>query len=152
MPWTTPNLRAVRETVRGEITTALGRASFVGNSVLRVMADATAALTHLVLRYIDWLSLNSCPIRRRRNGSTGTAISGSTNADGSLGRKVATPAAGSITITGTNGILVPVATQLTDGTTRYETTSDATVGAARRRSISARSIRGPPATTSREIS
>ena len=61
MPWTTPTLRAVRETVRGEITTTLGRASFVGNSVLRVMADASAAVCHLTLRYLDWVTLQLLP-------------------------------------------------------------------------------------------
>jgi uncharacterized phage protein gp47/JayE len=128
MPWTTPTLRAVRETVRGEITTSLGRASFVANSVLRVMADATAALTHLTLKYIDWLSLQLLPDTAETEWLDRHGNIWLVNADGSLGRKVATPAAGSVTITGTPGMLVPITTQLSDGTTAYETLADTITG------------------------
>jgi uncharacterized phage protein gp47/JayE len=128
MPWTTPNLRAVRETVRGEITTSLGRASFVGNSVLRVMADATAALTHLVLKYIDWLALQLLPDTAETEWLDRHGDIWLVNADGSLGRKVATLAAGTVTVTGTFGILVPIATLLSNGTITYETLTDITIG------------------------
>jgi uncharacterized phage protein gp47/JayE len=128
MPWTTPTLRAVRETVRGEITTTLGRASFVGNSVLRVLADATAALTHLVLRYIDWLSLQLLPDTAEGEWLDRHGDIWLVNADGTVGRKVATASAGSVTMTGTAGIVVPIATQLSDGTTTYETTEEITLG------------------------
>src|SRR5262245_57306239 len=57
MPWTTPTLRQVREMVRDDITASLHGAAFIGNNVLRVMADAMAGLAHHVLRYIDWLAL-----------------------------------------------------------------------------------------------
>ena len=128
MPWTTPTLRAVRETVRGEITTSLGRASFVGNSVLRVMADATAALTHLTLKYIDWLSLQLLPDTAETEWLDRHGDIWLVNADGSTGRKVATLAAGSVTMTGTVGITVPVATLLSDGVTTYETLADLIIG------------------------
>jgi uncharacterized phage protein gp47/JayE len=127
MPWTTPNLSAVRQTVRGEITTALGRATFVGNSVLRVMADATAALTHLVLRYIDWLSLQLLPDTAETEWLDRHGDIWLVNADGTTGRKAAATAAGSVTLTGTPGIIVPTATQLSDGVTTYQTTTDATL-------------------------
>ena len=128
MPWTTPTLRAVRETVRGEITTSLGRASFVGNSVLRVMADATAALTHLTLKYIDWLSLQLLPDTAETEWLDRHGDIWLVNADGSIGRKVATTADGSVTFTGTRGILVPIATLLTDGVITYETLADVFIG------------------------
>jgi uncharacterized phage protein gp47/JayE len=128
MPWTTPSLSAVRQTVRGEITTALGRATFVGNSVLRVMADATAALTHLVLRYIDWLSLQLLPDTAETEWLDRHGDIWLVNADGTTGRKAAATAAGSVTMTGTPGIVVPTATQLSDGAITYQTTADITLG------------------------
>jgi uncharacterized phage protein gp47/JayE len=115
MPWTTPTLRAVRETVRGEITTALGRASFVGNSVLRVMADATAALTHLTLRYLDWVALQLLPDTAEHEWLDRHGIIWLANADGSKGRKVGTFASGSVTVTGTTGIILDSGTQFTGG-------------------------------------
>src|SRR4249919_2765162 len=104
MPWTTPTLRTVRQTVRGEITTALGRASFIGNSVLRVMADAMAALAHLTLRYLDWLALQLLPDTAEHEWLDRHGDIWLVNADGTIGRKVATPAAGSVTMTGTTGV------------------------------------------------
>ena len=104
MPWTTPTLRSVRETVRGEITTSLGRASFVGNSVLRVIADASAAVCHLTLRYIDWLSLQLLPDTAEHEWLDRHGNIWLVNADGSTGRKVGTFAAGDVTVTGNNGI------------------------------------------------
>jgi uncharacterized phage protein gp47/JayE len=118
----------VRQTVRGEITTALGRATFVGNSVLRVMADATAALTHLVLKYIDWLALQLLPDTAETEWLDRHGDIWLVNADGTTGRKSSATASGSVTMTGTPGIVVPAATQLSDGTITYATTADITLG------------------------
>lgn len=112
IPWSTPTLRQVRETVRGEVTTSLGRASLVGNSVLRVMADATAALTHLTLRYIDWLALQFLPDTAETEWIDRHGIIWLVNSDNTVGRKSATFAAGSATVTGVAGIQLPIATQL----------------------------------------
>jgi uncharacterized phage protein gp47/JayE len=122
MPWTTPPLRSVRETIRGEITVTLGRASFVGNSVLRVMADATAALTHLVLRYLDWLALQLLPDTAETEWLDRHGQIWLTNADGTIGRKLATLATGTVTMTGIGGTVIPLATQLTYFNASYETT------------------------------
>lgn len=123
MPWTTPTLRSVRETVRGEITTALGRASFVGNSVLRVMADATAALTHLTLRYLDWLALQLLPDTSEGEWLDRHGDIWLVNADGSIGRKVGTFASGNVTVSGTTGIILQAGMRLTGGDNwPYETT------------------------------
>ena len=130
MPWTTPTLRQVRENVRGEVTVALGRASFVGNSVLRVMADAMAAMAHLTLRYLDWLALQLLPDTAEREWLDRHADIWLVNADGTIGRKVATMASGTVTMTGTAGTVVPIGTQISDGTTTYETLADATIGTA----------------------
>jgi uncharacterized phage protein gp47/JayE len=128
MPWITPTLRNVRELVRGEITTSLGRASFTGNSVLRVLADSQAALAHLVLRYIDWLSLQLLPDTAETEWLDRHGDIWLVNADGSTGRKAATLASGSVTVTGLDGTVVPLATQLSDNTITYETTEAITVG------------------------
>ena len=128
MPWITPTLREVRQNVRGEITAALGRASFVGNSVLRVMADAMAALAHLTLRYLDWLALQLLPDTAEHEWLDRHGDIWLTNADGSIGRKSATSASGTVTLTGTPGVVVPIGTQLSDGTTTYEMLGDVTLG------------------------
>jgi uncharacterized phage protein gp47/JayE len=128
MPWTTPTLREVRENVRGEVTTFLGRASFVGNSVLRVMSDAMAALAHLTLRYLDWLALQLLPDTAEHEWLDRHGDIWLVNADGTIGRKVATMSSGSVTMTGTTGVPVPYSTLLTDGTTNYETLVGITLG------------------------
>jgi uncharacterized phage protein gp47/JayE len=128
MPWTTPTLRTVREMVRGEITAKVPGASYVGNSVLRVLADAQAALAHLVLRYLDWLALQLLPDTAETEWLDRHADIWLVNADGSVGRKTATLAHGSVTMTGTLGIVVPAATQLNSRVVTYETVADVTIG------------------------
>jgi len=109
--------------VRGEVTTSLGRASFVGNSVLRVMADAMAAVCHLTLRYLDWLSLQFLPDTAEHEWLDRHGDIWLVNADGSTGRKVATFASGSITIFGDQGAIIPAGTRLTGSDDwPYETT------------------------------
>jgi uncharacterized phage protein gp47/JayE len=125
MPWQTPTLRQVRELVRDDITAALYGASFIGNNVLRVVADAMAALVHHTLRYIDWLALQLLPDTAEiewldRHGDIWLV-----NADGTTGRKAATLAYGSATFTGTALALLPMFSQLTGGPDQtYETLSD----------------------------
>jgi uncharacterized phage protein gp47/JayE len=128
MPWTTPTLRSVRETIRGEVTTSLGRASFIGNSVLRVMADAMAAMAHLTLRYLDWLALQLLPDTAEAEWLDRHGDIWLVNADGSVGRKGAALAAGTADVTGTAGVIIPIATQLTNGTVTYETLAEVTLG------------------------
>jgi uncharacterized phage protein gp47/JayE len=124
MPWTTPTLKQVRETVRGEITTSLGRASFAGNSVLRVIADATAALTHLTLRYIDWITLQLLPDTAEQEWLDRHGDIWLVNADGSTGRKAGTFASGEVTVTGPDGIILPAGTRMSGADNwPYETTA-----------------------------
>jgi uncharacterized phage protein gp47/JayE len=107
MPWFTPTLRQVREMVRDDITTALTGAAVVGNTVLRVMADAQAGLARLILKYLDWLSRQLLPDTAEtlwldRHGTIWLV-----NADGSLGRKSPLPASGTVGFSGTEGVLIP---------------------------------------------
>jgi uncharacterized phage protein gp47/JayE len=111
--------------VRNDVTAALYGAVLIGNSVLRVISDATAATCHLVLRYIDWLSQQLLPDTAEgewldRHGNIWLV-----NADGSTGRKAATFAEGSATATGQAGFLMPAGTQLSSLGVNYQTTADA---------------------------
>jgi len=119
-------LRQVREMVRDDITASLYGASFIGNNVLRVMADAMAGLTHHTLRYIDWLALQLLPLTAETEWLDRHGDIWLVNADGSVGRKMATYAEGSATFTGVvEGIVIPVGTQLEAiGNIGYETTEE----------------------------
>ena len=127
MPWTTPTLRTVRQMVRGEITAKVAGASFVGNSVLRVLADAQAALAHLVLRYLDWLARQFLPDTAEAEWLDRHGDIWLVNADGTIGRKAGTLAAGSVTMTGVPGTIVPIATEL-QANVFYETTAQILLG------------------------
>jgi uncharacterized phage protein gp47/JayE len=129
MPWTTPSLRTVREMVRNDVTAALSGAVLVANSVLRVMSDAMAGLAHLVLRYIDWLSLQLLPDTAEQEWLDRHGDIWLVNSDGSTGRKSATFAVGTVTATGLEGYVIPAGTQLTTLGVNYETTADTTIGA-----------------------
>lgn len=128
MPWITPTLRQTRELVRGEITSRLAGASFIGNSVLRVMADATAGMAHLVLRFIQWLSLQLLPDTAETEWLDRHGDIWLTNSDFTTGRKVATLAEGSVTMTGIVDTVVPLGTRMGSDTTVYETIQQATIG------------------------
>ncbi len=130
MPWITPTLKQVRTMVRDDITSALSGAVLIGNNVLRVMSDANAGLAHLNLRFIDWLARQLLPDTAEiewldRHGDIWLV-----NADGSLGRKSATLAFGTVTLTGINGTVVPSGTQLTGIDVDYETIEQITIGLA----------------------
>jgi uncharacterized phage protein gp47/JayE len=98
--------------VRDDITTSLVGAAVVGNTVLRVMADAQAGLARLILKYLDWLALQLMPdtaetVWLDRHGQIWLV-----NADGSLGRKAPTPTTGTVQFQGVAGIEVPEGTEL----------------------------------------
>lgn len=130
MPWTTPTLRQVREMTRDNVTTALSGAAMIANSVLRVMSDAMSALAHLTLRYIDWLALQLLPDTAETEWLDRHGQIWLVNSDATKGRKGATFAAGTVTMTGTVGTVVPANTNLTGGNDiAYETTEEIIVGA-----------------------
>jgi uncharacterized phage protein gp47/JayE len=127
MPWTTPSLDDVRKQNRDYITARLHSAPMVPNSVLRVLADGNAGLAYLVLLYIDWLSLQLLP---------DTAETEWLDRHAQIwippGRKAATFAGGSVTVTGINGAVIPVGSQLScgdGGDVAYETINQVYVGA-----------------------
>jgi uncharacterized phage protein gp47/JayE len=119
--------------VRDDITAALYGAAFIGNNVLRVMADAMAGLAHHVLRYIDWLALQLLPDTAETEWLDRHGDIWLVNADGTVGRKMAAYATGTVTFTGNTidgGTVIPAATQLSGGNNvTYETTEQALTAA-----------------------
>lgn len=129
MPWYTPTLREVRSLVRDHVRSSLpGADASVPNSVLRVMSDAQGALCHLNLQYLDWLALQLMPDTAETEWLDRHGHIWLVNSDGSTGRKLATFASGTVTMTGTQGTVVPAGTQLS-GEVGYETTQQIVVGA-----------------------
>jgi uncharacterized phage protein gp47/JayE len=85
------------------------------------MADIMAGLCHLTLRYIDWLALQLLPDTAETEWLDRHADIWLVNSNGTVGRKMATYATGSVTFTGVLGSTVPLGTLL-DGANglRYE--------------------------------
>jgi uncharacterized phage protein gp47/JayE len=116
--------------VRDDVTAALDGAVLIGNSVLRVISDAQAGLAHLVLRYIDWETKQLLPDTAEDEWLERHANIWLVNADGSVGRKGATLAYGTVTMSGTAGVIIPSGTILGYSTDlQYETTEQITLGA-----------------------
>src|SRR5215471_11736489 len=128
MPWSTPTLRQCREMVRNDITMALRGATPYGNKVLRIMSDTMAGLAALTLKYIDWLALQLLPDTAETEWLDRHGVIWLTNADGSKGRKMASLAQGTVTATGTEGIIVPIASGLNSFGVSYETLEEMTIG------------------------
>ena len=113
MPWNTPTLRDVRSFVRDSVNAYLPNADAnVPNSVLRVVSDTQGALCHLTLQYIDWLALQLMPDTAEQVWLDRHAQIWLVNADGSIGRKLATLSSGTATFTGVEGAILPQGTQL----------------------------------------
>jgi uncharacterized phage protein gp47/JayE len=128
MPWSTPTLSEVRALVRDSIRGQLpGADALVPNSVLRVLSDNQGALCHLTLQYIDWLALQLLPDTAEKEWLDRQAAIWLVNADGTSGRKNATPATGSATFTGTPGAVLPQYAQLATGNVLYETLEQITI-------------------------
>lgn len=125
MAWQTPPLSDVRRLARDYIAAYLpGADATIPNSVLRVLSDGNAGLAHLNLLYLDWLALQLLP---------DTAESEWLDRHAQIwlgGRKAATFAAGTVTVTGINGTALPLAARMASGNgVEYETTQAITVGA-----------------------
>lgn len=129
MPWTKPDLRTVRQMVRDDVIAALSGSVLIANSVLRVMADAMAALAHLTLRYIDWVASQLLPDTAETEWLDRHGDIWLTNADNSVGRKSAAYSSGVATFIGdVGGATMPEATPLAAGALNFETTQEVAVG------------------------
>jgi uncharacterized phage protein gp47/JayE len=92
------------------------------------MADATAALTHLTLRYIDWVTLQLMPDTAEQEWLDRHGDIWLVNADNSIGRKPGTLAVGTVTVFGIDGTTIPIATRLVGGDDwSFETTAQTDV-------------------------
>lgn len=134
MPWSTPTLRQVRSTVRDYVRAVLpGADANVPNSVLRVISDVTGALCHLTLQYLDWLAKQLLPDTAEAEWLDRHGQIWLVNADGSVGRKLASLAQGSVEFTGVLGSTIPANSQLSastfgSGQLSYETTVQIVIG------------------------
>ena len=126
MPWSTPSLKTVRQTVRDAVTTSLpGADAMLPNSVLRVLCDVMGALCQLALQYIDWLSKQLLPDTAETEWLDRHGNIWLVNADGTSGRKLATPSVGIADFVGQPfGVTVPQATRLLYSTVEFETTAE----------------------------
>jgi uncharacterized phage protein gp47/JayE len=129
MPWSTPTLRTVRQTVRDLVRGSLpGADANIPNSVLRVLSDVEGALCHLNLQYLDWLAMQLMPDTSEREWLSRFGFIWLVNADGSTGRKMATPSVGTAMFYGQpDGVVVPLATQIGYADQIFETTAEVTV-------------------------
>jgi len=129
MPWFTPTLKDVRILTRDYVLTQLGAKAMIPNSALRIMSDAMAGLSHLVLLYIDWLAKQLLPDTAETEWLDRHGQIWLVNTDGSLGRKSATYASGDALFSGLNGTIIPVGTLLMSASgLEYQTTAVGTIG------------------------
>jgi uncharacterized phage protein gp47/JayE len=126
VPWTTPTLKEVRILVRDKVRGNLeGADASIPNSLLRILSDVSAGMTHQVLQFVDWLSLELMPDTAEQEWLDRHAHMWLKNADGTTGRKLATLAIGQVALTGTTWTPVPIGTRLIgglNGDVDYETT------------------------------
>jgi uncharacterized phage protein gp47/JayE len=109
MPWPLISLRDRRRQVRDSIATNLrGADATVPNSRLRTYAEAQAALTHDNDLHLDWVARMMMP-----DTAEGEFAERWANIWLPQGRKGATFSAGSITVTGNVGAVVPTGALLT---------------------------------------
>jgi uncharacterized phage protein gp47/JayE len=131
MPWQTPTLYQVRSLVRDQIHGSLpGSDATIPNSVLRVLSDSQGALCFLTLEYIDWLALQLMPDTAEAEWLDRHGQIWLKNSDGTVGRKLATVATGSVLVQRTPNIVIgstilPIYSQLTGGGVTYETLQQA---------------------------
>jgi uncharacterized phage protein gp47/JayE len=129
MPWSTPTLKDMRRFTRDYVLSQLGAKAMVPNSVLRIMSDAMAGLTHLAMLYLDWLAKQLLPDTAEREWLDRHGVIWLTNADGSKGRKAATYAKGWVRFTGNIDTIIPTGTLLTGANgVQYQTTVQGRIG------------------------
>jgi uncharacterized phage protein gp47/JayE len=130
MPWVTPTLTQTRRQNRDYVTGQLG-APLVPNSNARILADGNAALASLNFQYLGWLAKQLLPDTAEDAFLDRFGAIWLLNADGTRGRKAATYASGSVTLTGLERSPFAVASQLVGFGTPvfgYETTETIEIG------------------------
>jgi uncharacterized phage protein gp47/JayE len=123
----------VRDSIRGALP---GSDATPANSILRVLSDVMGALCHLTLQYVDWLALQLLPDTAETEWLDRHGQIWLVNADGTVGRKQATFATGTVLATGVIGSVVPLGSILHASTTtvgivgihNYQTTLQVFIG------------------------
>ena len=129
MPWSTPTLKETRRLTRDYVLSQLGAKAMIPNSVLRIMSDAMAGLTHLTLLYLDWLAKQLMPDTAEQEWLDRHGQIWLVNADGSKGRKMATYAYGTLQFEGLPEAIIPSGTLLVGANSiRYQTTEEGQIG------------------------
>lgn len=125
MPFALPDLPAVRRTNRDNLAAFLeGADASVPNNALRVLSDMNAGGAYLNLLYLKWLAANFLPDQAEKEwlDRWASILFG--------GRKSATFASGTISITGTQGTLLPAGSILgTSDGVQYQTAADVRLSA-----------------------
>ena len=130
MPWITPTLKDTRTLTRDYVLSQLGAKAMIPNSVLRIMSDAMAGLTHLTFLYFDWLAKQLMPDTAEQEWLDRHGVIWLTNADGSKGRKAATYAEGDLRFEGAQGTIIPIGEVLRGpvADVEYQTTVEGEIG------------------------
>jgi uncharacterized phage protein gp47/JayE len=124
MAFLRPTLDTLRRDARAAFDARLpGADAGLRFSVLSILADVQAAQTHLTFGHLDWIARQVIP-----DTAEGDFLDRWCGLVG-LSRRVATQAAGNVTLSGTPAIVVASGTRITraDGTA-YLTTVEATIG------------------------
>ena len=120
MPFTLPDLPSVRRQNRDNLAAFLeGADASVPNSALRVLSDMNAGGAFLNIKYLQWLAKNFLPDLAEKGWLDRWAniLFG--------GRKAATFASGTITVTGVKGTKLPAGSPLaTSDGVQYQTAAD----------------------------
>lgn len=127
MPFNLPDLPTVRRGNRDNLAAFLeGADASVPNSALRVLSDMNAGGAFLNLKYLQWLAKNFLPDLAEKGWLDRWAniLFG--------GRKAATFASGTITVTGTQGTKLPAGSILaTSDGVQYQTAAEVILSAAK---------------------
>lgn len=124
MPYPRPTLTQLIAQTYADIRSSLpGADPILRFSNLNILAKAVAALANGHYGYQDWIAQQSNPYTAtEENLEAWAALKG-------VIRIAATKATGSVTFTGTAGVLIPAGTRLVRGdAVEYTTNSDATIG------------------------
>lgn len=122
MSFSRPSLSGIIDRTQADLASRLGTGPLLPRSVLSVLGRVYAGASHLLHGHLDWVSRQLFPDTADEEHLERWA------SIWAVRRKVATTATGNVTLTGTNGSVVPVGTKMqrTDGMT-YTTTAEGTV-------------------------
>jgi uncharacterized phage protein gp47/JayE len=127
MPWIRPTLPDLDQRVEGDITSRLtGDAPLMRKAVLKILGKAQAAMAHLLHGYVTNIAKNVLADLAEEAWLERIARSRGLEPP----RIAATPAAGSLILTGTNGTTVEAGTAfLSDAGLEYQTDVEVTISA-----------------------